>query len=136
MTDEKLKAGAYSNMSLLYAAPRPVVLGDDAKPDEIAAYLKRCGYSESNTNRLGWYLVRSDAVEVNPGPDAYDQEGAVIKIEGGKVVNIISLRDHTDRTQFQLEPELITNLYDQQRRKRRMVHFNDIPKVMANALLS
>ena len=30
LTDQKIKEGPFSGMSLLYAAPRPVMLGDDA----------------------------------------------------------------------------------------------------------
>lgn len=134
--EEKLKTGPFSNTSLLYAAPRPVMLGEDAQGEEIAAYLRRCGYSESNSSRVGWYRVRPDGIEINPGPDAYDQEGAVLKIQGGRISEIISLRDHSDRTEYMLEPQLITNLFDQKREKRRIVHFDDIPKVMVNAVLS
>jgi penicillin-binding protein 1B len=134
--DEKLRAGVFSNTSLLYAAPRPVMLGDDARGEEIAAYLRRCQYSELNTSRAGWYRLRPDAIEINPGPDAYDQEGAVIKIDHGKVSEIISMRDHSERTQYLLEPELVTNLFDRKREKRRIVHFDDIPQVMVNAVLS
>ena len=36
LTDEALKAGPFSNMSLLYAAPRPVTVGDEARGEEIA----------------------------------------------------------------------------------------------------
>lgn len=136
LTEEKLKAGPFGNTSLLYAAPRPIVLGEEAQVNEIVAYLRRCGYSESSNNRVGWYHLRPDAVEINPGPDGYDPEGAVIKISGTKVTRIISLRDQTDRTQYFLEPELITNLFDDRREKRRIVHFNDIPKVMVNAVLA
>ena len=132
--DAELRAGPFTNATLLYSAPRPVLLGEEASGEEIAAYLRRCGYSTSNTSRMGWYLVRPDAVEVNPGPDAYDQEGAVIKIAGGHVTEIISLRDHTQRTQYSLEPELISNLYDKKREKRRIVAFDDIPKVMVDAV--
>ncbi len=136
ITEEKLRVGPFANTSLLYAAPRPVMLGDEAQTSEIAGYLERCGYTESNHNRLGWYHVRPDAVEINPGPDAYDSEGAVIKIQHGRVDKIISLRDQTERTQFFLEPELITNLFDRSREKRRIVHYSDIPAVMVHAVLS
>ena len=136
IADEKLRAGPFANLSVVYAAPRPIMLGDAARPEEIAEYLRRCQYTESNSSRIGWYRVRPDGIEVNPGPDAYDQEGAVIKIAGGKVTQIISLADHTDRTQFLLEPELVTNLFDRKREKRRIVHFDDIPKVMVDAVLS
>jgi len=136
MIEEKLRDGPFANTSMLYAAPQPVMLGDNGQLGEIASYLRRCGYTESNSNRLGWYHLRADAIEINPGPEAYDPEGAVIKFQGGRVKEIISLRDHTERTQYFLEPELITNLFDQKREKRRIVHFNDIPKVMVNAVLA
>jgi penicillin-binding protein 1B len=136
ITEEKLRAGPFANTSLLYAAPRPVSVGEEAKTEEIAEYLRRCNYSESSNNRVGWYHVRPDAIEVTPGPDAFDTEGATIKIHGGKITQIISLRDQTERTEFLLEPELITNLFDRKREKRRIVHYNDIPQVMINATLA
>ena len=136
MTEAELKAGVFSNATLLYAAPRAVDVGEQITGDDIAAYLKRCGYSTSSTSKMGWYLIRPDAVEVNPGVNAYDPEGAVIKIAGGHVTQIISMRDHTERTQYLLEPELISNLYDKKREKRRIVAFEDIPKVMVNAVLA
>ena len=60
----------------------------------------------------------------------------MIKIDQGHVAEIISLRDHTERNEYLLEPELITNLFDSKREKRRMVHFDEIPQVMVNALLA
>ena len=134
--EEKLRNGPFANTSMLYAAPQPVMVGDQTQAEEIVDYLRRTGYTESNRNRLGWYHERPDAVEINPGPEAYDNEGAVIKIDHGKVTQIISLRDHTQRTEYDLEPEPITNLFDQKREKRRLVRFADIPKVMVNAALS
>ncbi len=134
--EDKLRNGPFGNTSMLYAAPQPVMVGEQTQPVEIADYLRRAGYTESNRNRLGWYHVRPDAVEINPGPEAYDHEGAVIKIERGKVSHIISLRDHSERTEYDLEPEPISNLFDQRREKRRLVRFGDIPKVMVDAVLS
>jgi penicillin-binding protein 1B len=134
--EDKLKNGPFANTSILYASPRPVMLGDQTQPGEIADYLRRAGFSEASTNRLGWYHVRPGAIEINPGPDAYEPEGAVVKIEANRVTEIISLRDHTNRTEYDLEPEVITNLFDQKREKRRLVHFGDIPEVMVNAVLS
>jgi penicillin-binding protein 1B len=134
--DEKLRAGVFSNTTLIYAAPRRVAVGEEIQPEEIAAYLRRCQYSESNSGHAGWYRLRPDDIQVNPGPDAYDHEGADIRIESGKIAEIVSLRDHTDRTQYFLEPELVTNLFDRKREKRRIVHFDEIPPVMVQAVLS
>jgi penicillin-binding protein 1B len=134
--DARLRTGVFSNTSLIYSAPRSIFLGDQARGEEIAAYLRSCQYSESNTSRAGWYRLRADAIEINPGPDAYNQEGAVIKIQGGRITEIISLRDHSERNQYFLEPELVTNVFDRKREKRRIVHFDDIPPVMVAAVLS
>jgi penicillin-binding protein 1B len=136
LIEDKLAAGPFASTSRLYAAARPVMVGDDGHLDEIAAYLRGCGYTESNTSRAGWYHLRPDAIEINPGPDAFDSEGATIKVDKGKVTQIISLRDHTERTRFMLEPELMTNLFDRARVKRRVVKYDEIPKVMRDALLS
>ena len=51
MIEDKLAAGPFATTSLLYAAPRPVMVGDDAQLPEIAAYLRRCGYTESISSR-------------------------------------------------------------------------------------
>ncbi len=134
--EDKLKAGPFSHASLLYAAPQPVSVGDIGKPEEIATYLRRCGYSESNSSRIGWYKVRPDGIEINPGPDSFTDEGAVVKMEGGKVHEIISLRDHSTRNEYLLEPELISNLFDAKREKRRLVRFAAIPQVMVDAVTS
>ena len=99
LVDAKLEAGLFSNNSMLFAAPRPILLGEAIAPEDIAEYLRHCGYSESNSDRLGWYHLRPDAIEINPGPDAHDHEGAVIKVAHGKVSEIISLSDNTQRNE-------------------------------------
>ena len=136
ITDDMIRAGPFANTSLLYAAPQPVSIGEEIQVRDIADYLRRAGYSESSSNRLGWFHVRPDAIEINPGPDAFDLEGAVIKIDRSRVTQIISLRDQTERNEFLLEPELMTNLFDRTRAKRQIVHFSDIPPVMVNAVLA
>jgi len=94
LIEEKLAAGPFDSTSHLYAAPRPVMVGDDGQLDEIASYLHHCGYSESNTNRIGWYHLRPDAIEINPGPDAYDSEGATIK-KNSSLSGLLSLFSRT-----------------------------------------
>ena len=48
----------------------------------------------------------------------------------------ISLGDNTPRNQYQLEPQLITNLSGPAREKRRFVTFRDVPKVLVEAVTS
>ncbi len=137
LVDRKLRSGPFPSTSMIFAAPRAVRLGDAVGPEEIVVHLRRSGYSESRQSRMGWYHERPDAVEIFPGPDSYfDQEPGVIKFAEGRVVEIISLRDNTPRTEYLLEPELITNLSDRNREKRRLVRFADLPKVLVDAIIS
>ena len=115
-----------------------IAVGDAITAEEIAAQLRRCGYSESRGNAMGWFQLRPDGgIEIFPGPDSYfDQEAGVIKFAKGHISQIVSLRDNTGRGQYQLEPQLITNLFDRNREKRRLVKFADIPKVLIDAVTS
>ncbi|MEO8128332.1 MAG: PBP1A family penicillin-binding protein [Bryobacteraceae bacterium] len=135
--EQKLAGGPFANTSMLFAAPKIVMVGDEISPADIVAQLRRSAYGEMRGNRMGWYNVRNDAVEIYPGVDSFFlQEDGVIMFNGNKVSKIISLQDNTERTQYRLEPELITNLFDRNREKRRLVRFAEIPKVLINAVIS
>ena len=137
LIDQKLKGGPFTATSKIYAAPETVAIGDPGTSTEIAASLRRAGYSESRNNPVGSYNVHADSVEIFPGPDSYfNQEPGVIRFANNKIVRIISLSDNTDRGQFALEPELLTNVYDKNREKQRIVHYADIPPVLVHAILS
>ena len=138
LIDQKLRAGPFAQTAKIFAEPRMVAVGDATTAGEIADQLRRCGYSESRGNPMGWFHVRADGgIEIFPGPDSYfDQEAGVVKFSGGRISQIVSLRDNTERGQYQLEPQLITNLFDRNREKRRLVTFEDIPKVLINAVTS
>ncbi len=138
LIDRKLRAGPFQSTSMVFSAPRVVAVGDELTPADVISQLKSSGYGETNGSRMGWFHLRSDnAVEVFPGPDSYfDDEAGVIKFSGGRVSRIISLRDNTERVQYLLEPELITNLSDRNREKRRLIKFADIPKVLVDAVVS
>ena len=86
---------------------------------------------------MGHYAIKPDEIDVYPGPDSYfKREDGVIKFEKGKVSRIISLGDNTDRTEIGSQPELILNLFDKNREKRRMVKYEDIPPVLVHAVVS
>ena len=137
LIEVKLQAGPFANTSMLYAAPRTVATGDAATPQEIANDLRHSGYNESTNNRMGYFTVKADEIDVYPGPESYfKRDEGVIKFRGGKVSQIISLADNTERTEYTLEPELISNLFDKNREKRRLVRYEDIPPVLVHAVVS
>src|ERR1700689_1911402 len=137
LIEAKLAAGPFANTSMLFAAPRTVDVGDIADPQEVATDLRRSGYTESQRNPMGYFTLKPDEIDVYPGPDSFfKREDGVIKFAGHKVTQIISLTDNTDRTEYTLEPELISNLFDKNREKRRLVKYEDIPPVLVHAVVS
>ena len=82
--------------------------------------------------------MRPTRIEIFPGPESYfDQEAGCHQVRQRQdLADRFALRDNTDRAQYQLEPQLITNLFDRNREKRRLVRFADIPQVLINAVTS
>ncbi len=136
LIEAKLNNG-YTNTSMLFASPRTIGVGDTATPQEIANDLRHSGYSESQKNRMGYYTLKANEIDIYPGPDSYfKRDEGVVKFAAGKVSKIISLADNTDRTEYTLEPELISNLFDKNREKRRLIRYEDIPPVLVHAVVS
>jgi hypothetical protein len=50
IVDDKLRSGVSESASTIFSAPRTVVVGGEGKIEEIASYLRRCGYAESESN--------------------------------------------------------------------------------------
>ena len=111
--------GPFANTSMLFAAPRTVAVGDVASPQEIALELRHSGYNESKNNRMGYFTLKPEEIDIYPGPDSYfRRDDGVDQVRANKVSQIISLADNTERTEYTLEPELISNLFDKNREKR------------------
>lgn len=137
LIDQKLTAGPFAQTSMVFAKPEAVAVGDILSQEELVQMLRRRGYTDNRANRTGWYHLRSDGVEVFPGPESYvSTESGVVIIRNEKVTRIVSTQDNTERQLFELEPELITNLFDRKRQKRRLISYADIPKVLVDAIVA
>lgn len=131
----------FSNASKIYALPETIHVGEKIEPHEIAAKLRRTGYSDAEKEKpaaIGTYRVFGNTVEVRPGPESYHaQDVARILVRGGKVESITSGDGKGgDLEGYELEPQLVTNLFDTERSKREVVKYNQIPKVMVDAVLA
>ena len=135
--DEKLAAGPFRNASKVYAAPHVLALGDPLDREELVGQLRRSGYSDAAGNPVGRYVLRGDAIEIYPGPDSFfARDGGLVRIADGKISQIVSLADNSVRNQYLLEPELVTNIFDRSRAKRRMTRYEDLPKQLIQAVTS
>lgn len=137
IVDSRLVGGPFNRTSKVLAAPAPVFVDEEIPQEEILRRLREAGYSESQHNQVGYYIAKDDAVEIYPGPLSYfAQEPAVLYFADGKISRIVSLNDNTPQTAYDLEPELVTNLFDDDRSKRRIFRFEDFPKVLTDAVLA
>lgn len=138
IADEKLLHGPFPNSSVLFASPDSIAVGDAGTPQQFAARLRESGYVEdAHANPMGWFHLRPDAIEIFPGDRSYSNaEPGVIRCAGGKITQIIALSDNSNRTEYTLEPAILSTLFDKSREKRRLVHYEDIPPILVNAVVS
>ncbi len=134
---QRFRSPVFSNSAKIYALPRTVHDGDKADAKEIAALLRRAGYTEKDgESPLGTFHLLKDGIEITPGPESYHSpEEARISIHDGQVDQITS--KGAALSAYELEPQLVTALFDsEQRSKRQVVKYADIPKVMVDATLA
>lgn len=138
IADQKLLHGPFPDSSVLFASPDSVGVGDPGTPAMFAARLRESGYAEdAHANPIGWYHLRPGAIEIFPGDRSYsNSEPAVIHCANGKISEIMALSDNSTRTEYALEPAILSTLFDKSREKRRIVKFDDIPPVLVQAVIS
>ncbi|HZR28592.1 MAG TPA: PBP1A family penicillin-binding protein [Terriglobales bacterium] len=140
IVDHRMRGQIFSNAAKIYARPSILHPGDKFDGREITAELHRAGYSEDQPDdqKIGTYRLIQHGIEVRPGANSYHSpEGAVISASNGKVERISSVDDGRELDAYELEPPLLTALFEgEQRSKRRLVRYEDIPKVMIDAVLA
>lgn len=136
--EQRFRGPVFTNSAKIFAGPRVVRVGSEFTVREIAAELRRAGYGEKDGDSLlGSYRVHAGSIEVLPGPESYHSpEPATITVADGRV-STISSRSAGDLAAYELEPQLVTSLFDaEQRSKRSLVKYDDIPKVMVDAVIA
>ncbi len=133
--EKRFQSPVFANSAKIYALPKTVHDGEQIQAKEIATELQRAGYSEGESS-LGTFRLLSDGIEITPGPESYHSpEPARITIHDGQVDQISS--KGADLSAYELEPQLVTALFDAgQRSKRELVKYDDIPPQMVQAVLA
>ena len=135
--EKRFRTPVFANSAKIYALPRVVRDGEKIDAREIAIDLRRAGYSEQEgQSKLGTFHVGKGGIEITPGPESYHSpEPARITIR-----RRADQPDHepgNGASAYELEPQLVTALFDaEQRSKREMVKYNEIPTVMVQAVLA
>jgi len=136
--EQRFRNPAFATSAKIYASPQVVRVGSKYTISEIASELRRAGYSEKDqASPLGSYRTHGGSIEVLPGPESYHSpEPATITVADGAVSQIVS-RSAGDLAAYELEPQPVTSLFDaEQRSKRELIKYDDIPKIMVQAVTS
>src|SRR3989442_5456840 len=129
--DRKLSGEIFKNTAQIYAAPLRVYPGQKLSPDDVVLRLQRAGFesAEKGGSDDGTYEVQSSKITVKP------KAGDPMRLEFGKNSIVkITQPNGGDTSEAWLPAELVTNLYDQSREKRRLVEFGELPQVFVDAL--
>jgi penicillin-binding protein 1B len=144
LIDAGLRGDIFVRSSGIYAAPLELRAGGGMKAGDLVAHLKRVGYLErgsTQNEKRGVYAVRGNTVEVAPGTDAViDGEPAFPKIKvsfasGGGVQSITDLSSRSQLSEAEVEPELISSVINQEREKRKIIDYKDLPQHLIDALV-
>src|SRR5882762_1849850 len=136
--EQRFRGPVFASSAKIFASPQVVKIGSKLTISEIAAQLRHAGYSEKDgESPLGSYHQHGSSIEVLPGPESYHSpEPATINVADG-AVSAINSRASGELEAYELEPQMLASLFDaEQRSKRQLVKYDDIPKVIVEAVTS
>jgi penicillin-binding protein 1B len=139
MIDARLSGHILQNTTQIFSAPQHIADGQTMALQDFVMYLQRSGYRpEADDWSLGVYTVEGNTVDVRPSKLSYFAGSNAIAVQfGGKSIRSIRpLNGGADLGSAEIEPELITNLFDSSREKRRLVRYEDLPATLVQAILS
>ena len=139
IVDNRLKEPLFVHTAQIYAAPPEVRPGQTLTEQWVVSELQQAGYTaqgQTPVSEMGTYNSGPNWITVNPGANSYHAEDpATINFADGTVDQIVD-RSGQQLSAYELEPLLVTGLSDQNRAKRRLVSYSDLPKYMVPAVTS
>jgi penicillin-binding protein 1B len=139
LINQRLTGQIYQNTSRVYTAPGRIYTGETLHASDLATYLLRAGYQLGHVEGSPGQLRASPSlVEIMPSKDSYFQGRNAIRVDfsGSQISHISQIADGMQLDFAQVEPQVITNLFDSSREKRRVVRYEDLPPVMVHAVLA
>src|ERR1700687_656921 len=136
--EQRFSGAVFASSAKIFASPQVVKIGSKMTISEIAAELRHAGYSEKDVpSPLVSYRLHGGSIEVLPGPESYHSpEPATINVTDG-AVSAINSRASGELEAYELEPQMLASLFDaEQRSKRQLVKYDDIPKIIVAAVTS
>src|SRR5215468_10529342 len=139
MIDARLSGHVLQNSTQIFSAPEHISAGQAWTQQDLVTYLTRVGYRpESDPNSLGQYKVQGNSVDIRPSKLSYfgGSNGLAVQFGAKSIRSIRPISGGAEMGIAEIEPELITNLFDSAREKRRPVRYDDLPPTLVHAILS
>ncbi len=142
--DNLLRGEVFTRTAGIYAAPKQLSIGETVSQEELITYLKRAGYVEktqqAETSR-GRYTVSGGVIDVEPSQAAIvdgHRQFQSVRVQFAKNAKTISsLAEMGGGSRLErvwLEPELISSVTGQERSKRKVIGFDDLPPHLIKAI--
>jgi penicillin-binding protein 1B len=137
IVDERLEKPLFENTAKIYAAPQELRPGQRFSTNAVAQQLRDAGYSVEGAGKpspMGTFSEGPESITIHPGPESYHApDSATVSFDKGMISEITG--DNSQQlAAYQLEPVLITDLSDQNRTKRRLLTYDQIPRVVVQAV--
>ena len=139
MIDARLSGNVLQNTTQIFSAPEHISAGQAWGPEDLAAYLTRVGYRPvQDAGAIGQFTVQDNTVDIRPSRLSYfgGNNTLAVQFRGKSIRSIKPLAGGSELDTAEIEPELITNLFDSAREKRRPVRYEDLPVLLVDAILS
>jgi penicillin-binding protein 1B len=139
LVKERLSGQVFENTSSVYSAPARIYVGEKLTEQQLAKYLFDAGYQKGPLpGSPGEIDVSDSSIDIKPSEDSYFRGTNSLHVEfsGPYISRISDLSSRKATASAEIEPQLITNLFDSTRQKRRIVAFNELPKNLVNAVLA
>ena len=140
---EKFEGRKWFFPSKIYSDSYLLYVGINVRVEELAEKLRRLGYFESQTapKRKGEYRIARGTVEIFLHDFDFPTEqrkGVPVRIllQGSTVGRIENLATGKDMFDLELEPELVTGLYERIWQERKVIQLADAPPLLVKAVLA
>ncbi len=139
MIDARLSGEVFGNTSQVYSCPRRIYEGEPIAQREIVATLDRAGYYDHRVEGArGEYSLSGSTLSIHPSASSFFGGTNALRVlfDGARIARIDALDRGGELSSAEIEPELLTNLFDTAREKRRVVRMDQLPKDLVDAVLA
>jgi len=140
IVDERIRRPIFNEPAQIYARADQIDVGDKWSASAVVRELRSAGYVSASGNMqsaAGSFSERGTTLQIQPGAASYRRgQNATLHFADGQL-DAIKGPNGESLSSYELEPQLVTGLFDAKRRsKRRLLTYPEIPPLVVNAIVS